>query len=90
LGLSLGLGLESLEGLEDLEGLGLGLESREGLEDLEGLGLGCWARASWAWAWVWARAWAMVNFFLSSVKSCGGDRCISAREEEVCPSSPKK
>ena len=32
----------------------------------------------------------MVSFFLSTVESCGCDHSISFREEEVCPSIPKK
>ena len=32
----------------------------------------------------------LVILFLSPVKSCGGGHGISSKEEEVCPSSPKK
>jgi len=33
------------------------------------------------------RVMTMVIFRSSSVESCGGDRGVSSREEEVCPSS---
>jgi len=32
----------------------------------------------------------MVIFLHSSVKSCGGGHGIYAKEEAICPSSPKK